>query len=493
MSRTKLFRRIVTLSVLTALLALTACTGGSGGPALGLIADQQTTLGEPIEVQPVIVSNVPDTVTLSASSSNEQVVADAGLVVSGAAANRTLTITPSSTVTGTATVTVTVQDARGQSSRQFAVTVAAPFEQPGEQLLPAEVGDLVGTSVAISDKYAVVGGFEFVYVFERVADEWVEMQKLGFTAQNGIAINFGGAVDVDGERIIVGADGDYEGGDHAGAAFIFELIGGSWVEVKKLTDTLPADFDSFGRSVAIHGDYAFVGAQNDSQNGIQSGSVFVFQDMEIGGWGLLSILTPADAQEDDVFAESVDADGGLLIVGNYGDPARGIEAGSANIFELQNFVWTEVIELAPVELDAGDQFGLSVAIGGNYALVGSYNDDDEGANAGAAYVFHDSGNGWQQVDKLYAPDPTDNDAFGASVDLSYPYAVITAAGDDDPATNAGSVFVFRHDGTTWHLVADLESPAPVASGGFGWDVATNGEFVIASAFNSPRLTAVFER
>src|SRR5690606_10249561 len=116
-----------------------------------------------------------------------------------------------------------------------------------------------GVSVAISSEYAAVGAFESVYVFELVNGEWVEMQRLAPQMMNGTAIDFGGSVDIDGDRIIVGADEDHDGGDEAGAAFIFELQGDTWSEVIKLVDTIPAANDSYGRSVAIDGEYAFVG------------------------------------------------------------------------------------------------------------------------------------------------------------------------------------------------------------------------------------------
>lgn len=490
-SDTRALRRFTGLAVLAA-LALAACAGGPLGPTLDQIADQQTTLGESVEVPLAIAGSDPAAVTLSATSGDEQVVPDSGLVITGSGANRTLTLTPSSVVAGTAVITVTAQDANGSASRQFEVEVSEPFEPPADPLTP-ENGDLIGVAVDIDEQYAVVGGFESVYVFERVGDGWQERQKLGFTAQNGIAVDFGGSVAVDGVHIIVGADSDPAGGENSGAAYIFKRVGDTWVQNIRLTDPVPVEFDSFGRSVAIEGEYAFVGAQGDTNNDIESGSVFVYQEFDVGGWSLLAKLSPADAQEADVFGESVSVDGDTLIVGNYGDPAHGVEAGSATIFTLDSFIWGETIELSPTQLEAGDQFGLDVAVSGDYALVGAPNDDDGAENAGAVYVFHDDGSGWALIDKLLATDPTDNDAFGSSVDLDYPYAVVGANLDDDPLTDAGSAFVFRHDGADWHPVADLDSPQPAASGGFGWDVAMHGEFVIASSFNAPRLAAVFER
>src|SRR5690606_8347249 len=123
-------------------------------------------------------------------------------------------------------------------------------------------------------------------------------------------------------------------GQNSGSAFIFRLVNGIWTEDIKLTDNVPEEFDSFGRSVAIQGEYAFVGAQGDENNDIESGSVSVFQNFDLGGWTLLAKLSPADAVASDGFGESLAVDGNALIVGNYADAAHGYESGAANIFTL---------------------------------------------------------------------------------------------------------------------------------------------------------------
>src|SRR5690606_41622292 len=87
-----------------AALALAACNVGPGPggqpPSLSDVADQTTTLGEPVAVDLALTDEAPATVKVTASSSNEQVVSSSGLAVSGAGTSRTLTVTPGSTTTG---------------------------------------------------------------------------------------------------------------------------------------------------------------------------------------------------------------------------------------------------------------------------------------------------------------------------------------------------------------------------------------------------------
>ena len=89
---------------------------------------------------------------------------------------------------------------------------------------------------------------------------------------------------------------------------------------------------------------------------------------------------------------------------------------------------------------SGDYFGLSVALDGNYALIGSYLDDDNGTNSGSAYLFDTTTGNFLQ--KLTAPDGANSDNFGRSVALNGNYALIGSRFDDDNGTNSGSAYLF---------------------------------------------------
>lgn len=111
----------------------------------------------------------------------------------------------------------------------------------------------------------------------------------------------------------------------------------------------------------------------------------------------------------------------------------------------------EVIRTPFPKLTAGEDaaeeavFGFSVAVSGDYAVVGARLKDEgeDKEDAGAAYVFRRTGGGWPQVSKLTASDGEANDQFGFSVAVDGDYAVVGAAGNDEPATDAGAAYVFR--------------------------------------------------
>src|SRR5206468_12573599 len=93
---------------------------------------------------------------------------------------------------------------------------------------------------------------------------------------------------------------------------------------------------------------------------------------------------------------------------------------------------------------AGDQFGTTVAISGDTAVVGSPADDTvAGTNAGSAYVYARSGAAWTEQAHLFASDGAASDFYGISVGISGTTVVVGAEGDDNQAgIDAGSAYVY---------------------------------------------------
>ncbi|MBH31266.1 MAG: hypothetical protein CMG71_04655, partial [Candidatus Marinimicrobia bacterium] len=98
---------------------------------------------------------------------------------------------------------------------------------------------------------------------------------------------------------------------------------------------------------------------------------------------------------------------------------------------------------------ANDQFGRSVAIDGDYAIVGANGDDDGGYLSGSAYIFKRNGTEWSQEDKIVASDAANQDYLGFSVAISGDYAIVGAYLDDDGGSNSGSAYIFKRNGTEW--------------------------------------------
>ncbi len=299
---------------------------------------------------------------------------------------------------------------------------------------------------------------------------------------------FGKTVSISGDWAIVGAP-MYDDGDNAnsGSAYIFKRDpdSGIWTEEIKLISSDTAAFDRFGFSVSISGVTAIVGAYYDGSN---SGSAYIFQ-LDGGNWVEQGKLTASDAANADEFGISVSIDANIAVVGARGDDDRGNGSGSAYVYVKPLSGWeddnTETVKLRASDGLAGDQFGYSVAVSGNTVIVGAFSDDDpvNGSGSGSAYIFQE-GAPWLQKAKLTASDAEAFDNFGSSVAINGDTAIVGAWGNDDAGTNSGSAYIFEKPGASW--VDSTESVKIVASDAtegiaFGYSVGISSDLVIVGA------------
>ena len=259
----------------------------------------------------------------------------------------------------------------------------------------------------------------------------------------------------------------------------------------EIDELLAADglaFDAFGTAVAISGDVLVVGAPRHDQNGSNAGAAYVYRfDVNGSGtWAQEAKLLPADVQAGDHFGLSVAVDGNVILVGAYGDDDNGGTAGAAFVFRYDPDAseWLEETKLLASDGASADYFGYSVAIDGNVAVAGAYGDDDNGYRSGSAYVFrfNDDSGGWLQEAKLIASDGTAYDEFGRVVAVTADRILIGAPRDHDDGV-AGSAYIFRCDDDCrlWVEEAKLV-PADISPfDTFGRAVALHSDLAIVGA------------
>lgn len=215
-----------------------------------------------------------------------------------------------------------------------------------QELRPAEIElrDRFGYSVAISGTTIVVGarldgdlGFKSgsIYIFEYDASQQVFVQTQKLTDEGGNARDqFGQAVGIDGDTLVVGARRDGVGAKNAGAIVILERTPAGFRQTNRITVTDAEEGDQLGFSVGISGDTVVAGAWKDNESGkTDNGSAYVFE-RDFGGtdnWGQIAKLVPSDTTTNDWFGFAVDVDGDDVIVGK---PIRNPRqrAGNAYLF-----------------------------------------------------------------------------------------------------------------------------------------------------------------
>jgi hypothetical protein len=348
--------------------------------------------------------------------------------------------------------------------------------------------DRFGISVALSGDTAIVGAYVddvgantnqgSAYIFTRSGTTWTQQAQLTATgrllrpATGGAAgDHFGVSVAISGDTAIVGAYFDDVGANvDQGSAYIFTRSGTTWTQQAQLTATDGAANDRFGVSVAISGDTAIVGAYWDTvgantnpwapDSDTYKGSAYLFTRSGTT-WTQQAQLTATDGAADDNFGISVALSGDTAIVGaELDDVGDNANQGSAYIFTRSGTTWTQQAQLTATGGEGGDKFGISVAISGDTAIVGApdsrraakfmlrarHASDEQGS----AYIFTRSGTTWTQQAQLTATGGEGGDEFGISVAISGDTAIVGAYHDDVGANlNQGSAYIFTRSGTTW--------------------------------------------
>lgn len=291
---------------------------------------------------------------------------------------------------------------------------------------------------------------------------------------------FGYAVEISGDYAIVGVpySDDPGSGVDSGSAYIYHFDGATWVEQQKLLPSNGAANSFFGVSVAISGVYAIVGAYGQAN---YKGSAYVFR-YNGNSWVQQQRLTAADGAVNDLFGYSVGISGETAIVGAYGENHRGTYSGSAYIFTFNGTSWLQTAELIASDGAAYDYLGMDVAISGNDAIVGAYQNDGQAVDAGAAYIFHYNGTSWIQQQKLTASDAAIGDFFGWSVRVSGDNLIVGAVTDENNGYFAGSAYIYHNNGSNWVQQQKLIPSAVNGDEGFGNAVAISGNSAIVGFY-----------
>lgn len=352
--------------------------------------------------------------------------------------------------------------------------------------------DRFAYSVAISGDTALIGNYVdddsapsagSAHIFTRSAGVWSEQYK--FTAYDAAATDlYGIAVALDGTTAFIGAQyGDTETVDDSGAAYVYSGTGSSWSLDQKITATDAAAGDEFGGAVTLNGDTALIGAFFENEGGSQSGSAYVFTRSG-SGWSQQAKLTASDAAVGDRFGASVAlGEDSALIGAPLKDEGGLFDSGSAYMFARSGSTWSQQQKLTASDASDASEFGSSVALDGDSALIGASGEEHAGILSGAAYVFTRSGSSWSEQTKLTASDAAAGDLFGLSVALSADTALVGARWDDDDGFQSGSAYVFTRLGSIWSPQAKLTASDAAAGDNFGSSVALDGETSLIGAWH----------
>jgi len=385
--------------------------------------------------------------------------------------------------------------ARPQGSPQESLALLA-LQQTQLTAPDGAASDWFGFSVALSGDTALVGAeLDAVgahayqgsaYVFTRTGTIWTLQQHL--TAGDGDASDgFGWAVALSGDTALIAAPyADIGANTAQGAAYVFARSGTTWTQQQKLTAGDGDAMDEFGYSVAVSGDTSLVGARwDDLGTGTRQGSAYVFTRSGTTWTQQGAALTADDGATDDEFGSSVALSGDTALVGApYADIGANTAQGSAYVFTRSGAAWTFEQKLIAGDGDANDCFGWAVALSGDTALIAAPWAVVGEVHQGSAYAFVRSGTTWTRQAQLTAADGAFDDEFGSSVALSGDAALVGGRYHDvGTNTDQGTAYAFARSGTTWTRPAQLTAADGASDDEFGSSVALSGDTALVGALH----------
>ncbi len=318
---------------------------------------------------------------------------------------------------------------------------------------------------------ACIGMFAVVSPFSAQAQ--IVKDDLKVIASNGTLLDdFGRAVAIEGTNIAVGAPMHDGIGPDSGAVFLYDTTTGA--EYAQLAPTDSTAGQQFGYSVAMDGGIVAIGAPRDSENGGNAGAVYLFSSTT----GLqLNKLLPLDGESFKLFGWSVAIEGGIVVVGMPFDDDNGLNAGAAYVFDATTGV--QLNKLLPTDGDSEDLFGHSVAIDLGTVAVGAYTDEESALAAGSVYLF-DAATGVESF-KLLASDGRVGDWFGWSVAIDNGVVAVGAIRNDSARNNAGAVYLFNS--TTGVQDAQLFATDFTVDDEFGYSIGIDNNFLIVGSYH----------
>ncbi len=364
----------------------------------------------------------------------------------------------------------------------------------GQMILPVaaiEEGGF-GSAMVLADPMLLVGEplgdvdgelAGVVHMYVREGQSWNHAQTIEPPVSTGMP-RFGGSIALTmtpTPTLVVSASADDSDVVDGGRAYVYELKQDQWVLAATLTAPKPAIKQFFGWSVGISGDWIIVGAPlTDTDEGGAVGVAYAFRRDRRGAWTFAQKLHPALGviRDGGGFGSTVAMDGNFAIIGA---PYLAAEflPGHVSFFQLTKGVWVHEQTNGALFQGPRDRFGSSVSILGNVAVAGAPRDLPP--NIGTVVIYERNGKDpsapWEAMDQIASTTPAPFDRFGAAVGLSPGMLAVGASTQND----SGMVYLYERAGTS----IGEETPIEPADGGefdlFGVRVQVDAEQLIVGS------------
>ena len=367
-----------------------------------------------------------------------------------------------------------------------------------------------------------------VYVFEEKNGNYVQTQKIRTTSS--VDDPYGSypflvGANSSGSRIFLTKFTS----DFSGEVHVYESGSSGYEYAEKVTPDVPAPTDWFAATkvfTSSDDNLLIAASANDSSVVAGEGSVYIFQSSSMGYQQIQKITAsynnngtpyvPSGVQFG--FRTLITQDLQKLFISAPQDKEAANSAGAVYIYESSSMGY-QISQKLTSSLDfngsprapaAFDFFGRGMAItpDGNTLVVGATADDENGANAGAVYIFQSGSQGYQQVQKFSASFNSDgtpetspegdqlggNYSYPINVSISEDGTIISVAAledEEDGGPLAGAVYIYETSSigyvqqekllSFYNTDGTLETPEPGQDFGYASILSRDGRTLVVSA------------
>lgn len=365
------------------------------------------------------------------------------------------------------------------------VVLEAPSATPGDFAASAlaQVGEWLLVGVPGADS-----GTGRVDLYQELADEWIGPTAL-LSPAPGSGHRFGRALAWDDDTLVVGEPQGSFPPVGPGRAHVYVLDGGSWTFQATLTADDGVYGDQFGRAVAVDGDRVVVGAPYDDEGALQTGAAYVF-DRSGTSWNQTARLLADSPEAGSQFGRAVAVDADTVLVGAWLANTSGADSGTAFVFvDEGGGAFSQQAQLIGEEGSDGDHMGEAVVLIDDIALVGAPGADDIFEAAGDVRRFDRSGGVWTEGSFPAPFSITIGDRYGTALD--YRDGLLVVGSPDVGSTPIESVFLFSEEDGVFTEEAVVETIG-AAGDGFGRSVAVGSEAILGGAPDTDGATGLVQ-
>ena len=364
-----------------------------------------------------------------------------------------------------------------------------------------------GMTVDIDGNTAAVGasGFRFsdfplpvVCVYTREAANWTKEQCLSEEDEAPNSDDNYGVIAISGNTLVVGAALDVTNGVIGGAAYVYVRDGHTWSLQQKLFASDRANFDQFGIAVDVVGDTIVVGAHGDNDEGFQTGAVYVFRRNGTT-WTEEQKLKASDAAPDSAFGSSVALSERTIAIGAPSESSGALFSGAVYVFVNDGTSWQQQGKIKANSAMNNQQLGSTVSVSGDTIvaaapgeLIGEPADDFNNVlSKGAVYIFDRTGTSWDHQKRFFERDRNRTGGFAVRAAIDGDTIIVGDPTYDAGARFTGAVYVFERKGNGWSLKHTLAANDGQFLQAMGFSIAISGDTVIAGTQSQFSIPAVY--